>query len=88
MSNNATFVLQILWLRRHLDARKVRACTENCFYYGITEGDGEEAGDGGERRDGEEAGDGGERRDGEEAGDELLALTATSPPNTDGYLMK
>ena len=56
--------------RRHLDARKVRACTENCFYYGITEGDGEEAGDA------------------EEAGDELLALTATSPPNTDGYLMK
>ena len=42
MSDNATFVLQILWLRRHLDARKVRACTENCFYYGITEGDGEE----------------------------------------------
>ena len=76
MSDNATFVLQILWLRRHLDARKVRACTENCFYYGITEGDAEEAGDGGERRDGEEA------------GDELLALTATSPPNTDGYLMK
>ena len=70
MSDNATFVLQILWLRRHLDARKVRACTENCFYYGITEGDGEEAGDA------------------EEAGDELLALTATSPPNTDGYLMK
>ena len=55
---------------RHLDARSVGACTENCFYSGITEGDGEEAGDA------------------EEAGDELLALTATSPPNTDGYLMK
>ena len=27
---------------RHVDARKVGACTDNCFSDGITEGDGEE----------------------------------------------